>query len=179
MNEMNVAVKSRVEGSIKEAMTAMGMDLNDPNLMGTPYRIAKMWTDEVFSSLFKPIEELNTQMTLFPAPSNQEVVIKDIPFYSTCSHHFMPFFGKVEVSYAPDHNVIGLSKIPRVIKWFSKKPQMQENFTREIGEYLYNLIEPFYLKVRVYDTVHTCVSARGVELPASTDTVWDSREVEP
>ena len=173
MNEKKEALKVLIEHKISGILSDLGFDSKDSNLEGTPHRIAKMWLDEVFSSAFCDISELDEKMTLFPAPSDKEVVVKDIPFYSMCAHHFMPFFGKAEVRYVPSDKVIGLSKIPRVVKWFSKKPQMQENLTKEIGEYLVGILHPISLKVRLYDTTHTCVTCRGAESEMTTDTEWE------
>ena len=172
---MNTKDKAKIEGHIEEILTIMGLNLTDPNIRETPHRIAKMWCDEVFSSEFKGLKELNKSMTLFPAPSHNMVTLTDIPFSSMCSHHFMPFFGKVDVSYIPRDTIIGLSKIPRVIKWFSKKPQVQEKLTKEIGEYLFKILNPKYLYVRIHDTTHTCIMCRGIELPANTETFWNKK----
>ena len=172
---MNIEDKAKIEGHIEEVLTIMGLNLNDPNMKETPHRITKMWCDEVFSSEFKGLKELDKSMTLFPAPSHNMVTLTDIPFSSMCSHHFMPFFGKVDVSYIPRDTIIGLSKIPRVIKWFSKKPQVQEKLTKEIGEYLFKILNPKYLCVRIHSTTHTCIMCRGIELPANTETFWNKK----
>lgn len=163
------------ENDLKNVLELTGLEFTSANLKDTPKRIAKMWLSEdgVFSSLHKPIEELEKEMTLFPAKSHDTVVVKDIPFNSMCAHHFLPFFGKVDVSYIPEKEIIGLSKIPRVVHYFSKMPQVQEEYTQSIGEFLVKVISPRFLSVDVHDTLHTCVKCRGIETYASMDTHFE------
>lgn len=143
---------------------------------GTPDRIAKMYVNEVFSSLNpETYEELGRKMKLFDAPDTngpkEMIIVKDIPFYSMCEHHFMPFFGKVAVGYVPNKKIVGLSKIPRVVKFFSKLPQLQERLGDQIASYLFDLIDPEFLVVKIYDTTHTCCTARGIESEGKTHTI--------
>ena len=100
------------------------------------------------------IEELKARMKTFPNEySSDMVIVRDIDFDSICEHHWLPFSGKVTVGYVPNDKVIGLSKIPRVVKYFSRKPQLQEQLTTEIGEYLYNLLEPRAIFVEVEESL--------------------------
>lgn len=139
----------------------------------TPHRVAKMFVNEVFAHRNNlGIDELNDSMTVFKATNKDKVIVRNIRFNSMCSHHFMPFSGYATIEYTPDQQVIGLSKIPRVVKFFSKKPQMQENLTREIGEYLKDIIKPRELKVTLHDVKHTCVSCRGIESECEVDTEY-------
>ena len=107
-----------------------------------------------------------------PVPNNHPVTVRGIEFSSTCEHHWLPFMGVAEVSYIPSDTIIGLSKIPRVVKYFSQKPQLQENLTNEIGEYLFNLLNPKWIKVTLIAT-HTCVMCRGAESNCETETVYE------
>ena len=149
----------------------LGIEVTDSN-KDTPVRVAKMYCNELFKSRNNEgKEELDSKMAVFPAESNDPVTV-EVPFYSICEHHWLPFFGTVSVTYVPDKTIIGLSKIPRVIEYFSKKPQLQERFTTEIGEYLVSVIDPKYLSVRVV-AEHTCVSMRGAKSPCKTSTIFE------
>lgn len=144
-----------------------------PDNEKTPYRIAKMLVNEVFQNIHTPIKELVDQMTTFDTELETPVLVKDIPFSSMCSHHWMPFFGKVDVEYVPNGKVIGLSKIPRVVYFFSRMPQLQERFAHQIGEFLVYILNPKYLKVTVKDVTHTCVLVRGIESDCKVDSYYE------
>lgn len=156
---------------ISAISSLLGIEVTDSN-KDTPVRVAKMYCNELFKSRNNEgKEELDSKMAVFPAESNDPVTV-EVPFYSMCEHHWLPFFGTVSVTYVPDKTIIGLSKIPRVIEFFSKKPQLQERFTTEIGEYLVSVIDPKYLSVRVV-AEHTCVSMRGAKSPCKTSTIFE------
>lgn len=161
-----------IEHLFDKVMSELGMS-RDENNFDTPRRIADMLVDELFVNYNRDEAELVGEMTYFPATSNRPVLIKNIPFYSTCEHHWLPFFGKATIEYVPDEILLGLSKFPRVVKWFSKKPQIQERLTEDIGRFLVEFLEPRYLKVVLHDAVHTCVTARGAESECTTDTVFE------
>lgn len=157
----------------------LGIEKTESN-ENTPLRVAKMYCNELFANRNNAnIEELNDRMKVFPAEqtvANTPITVKDIPFCSVCEHHWLPFMGTATVEYIPNDKIIGLSKIPRVVKFFSKKPQLQERLTREIGEYLVKLLNPMFLRVEMTAT-HTCVACRGAESPCNTVTryVYDSK----
>ena len=156
---------------ISAISSLLGIEVTESN-KDTAVRVAKMYCNEMFKSRNNEgIEELNSKMTVFPAESSDPVTV-EVPFYSICEHHWLPFFGTVSVTYVPDKTIIGLSKIPRVVEFFSKKPQLQERFTTEIGEYLVSVIDPKYLSVRVV-AEHTCVSMRGAKSPCKTSTLFE------
>lgn len=161
---------------VESIMNILGIEMNE-STVGTPMRVAKMFKNEMFSSL-EGTKALDEKMKLFEAPTGESemIIVKDIPFYSTCEHHLMPFFGKVAVGYVPNNNIIGLSKIPRVVKHFSKKPQVQERLGEEIKNYLVNVLDPKYLVVKIYDTTHTCCTARGIESEGVTTTMHVYKE---
>lgn len=176
LNEFNALSREEqdliyIAQNVKNIMGILGIEMNE-STEGTPMRVAKMFKNELFSSL-NGTEELDKKMKLFKAPtdSKEMIIVKDIPFYSTCEHHFMPFFGKVAIGYVPNENIIGLSKIPRVVKHFSKKPQVQERLGEEIKNYLVNILNPKYLVVKIYDTTHTCCTVRGIESEGVTNTL--------
>ena len=151
----------------------LGLEVNDSN-KDTPNRVAKMYCNELFRNRNNlNLEELDSKMKLFPNEGvNTPVTLSGIDFHSTCEHHWLPFMGTVTVSYVPDKSIIGLSKIPRVVKYFSQRPQLQERLTKDIGEYLVNLLQPKSLTVVVVST-HTCVMCRGAESDCSTSTSFE------
>lgn len=132
----------------------------------TPARVARMWLDELASS-YRPgaLAALKERFTTFPVSGHQEMVtLGPIPFISTCAHHLLPFVGEAYVGYIPDDRLVGLSKIPRVVKFFSRKLQMQERLTTEIADFLEEQLHPKGMIV-LMKARHFCMEARGVETP--------------
>lgn len=160
-----------IAGHISAISSLLGLPITESN-KDTPIRVAKMYCDELFRNRNNlHIEELDAKMKVFPAENHNPVTV-EVPVNSSCEHHWLPFMGKVTVTYVPKDKIIGLSKIPRVVDFFSKKPQLQERLTTEIGEYLVSVIDPAYLCVRMVAT-HTCVSIRGAKSPCETTTVFE------
>ncbi len=145
----------------REIMHIMGLDLNDDSLKGTPMRVAKMYIEEIFSGI-KP--ENKPQATLFENKYkyNQMLVEKDITFFSSCEHHFVPITGKAHVAYISNGYVIGLSKINRIVQYFAKRPQVQERLTVQIANELKEVLRTEDVAV-VMDAAHMCVASRGVQ----------------
>lgn len=146
-----------------------------PSTENTPLRIAKMYCNELFENRNGAnLDKLNARMKVFPFEGNpgDVVTLRSIPFNSQCEHHFIVFWGTVEVSYVPNEVIIGLSKIPRVVKYFSKRPQLQERLTNDIGEYLVALLNPRYLTVKI-NAKHGCVMFRGAESDCETETFFE------
>ncbi len=150
-----------IAGHFRKIMLLLGLDLNDDSLKDTPLRVAKMYVDEIFSGLDirnKP------STTLFENKYNYKemLVEKDITLYTYCEHHFVPIVGKVHVAYFSSGKVIGLSKINRIVEYFSKSPQVQERLTNQIAEELMKVLCTDDVAVMV-DAVHFCVASRGVK----------------
>jgi len=145
----------------KSIMEILGMDLRDDSLRGTPVRVAKMYVKELFQGL-NPANM--PSMTLFENKFqyNEMLVDKNINFYSNCEHHFVPFFGKAHVAYISSGKVIGLSKLNRLVEYFSKRPQVQERLTMQIGKALQTILNTQDVAVMM-DAKHLCVSSRGVK----------------
>lgn len=137
----------------------LGLDLSDPNLKGTPERMAKMYVQELFQNYKKEPEEI---FSTFPNDHNydQMIVIDNLHFRSICSHHFLTFRGKADLVYVPDKKLIGLSKPGRIIDFYSNRPQLQEAFTHEVLNYFIKVAEPKAVML-VMRAVHSCVSDRG------------------
>lgn len=167
----------KIKNHIEAISEILGFEKTDSN-ENTPLRVAKMYCNELFKNRNNNnIEELNAQMKLFDYNRKgnlQPITISDIEFHSTCEHHWLPFMGLAEVSYIPSEKIIGLSKIPRVVKYFSQKPQLQEKLTDEIGEYLFNLLKPIWISVKLTAT-HTCVMCRGAESNCNTETIYTNQ----
>jgi GTP cyclohydrolase I len=150
-----------IANHFKEIMQALGLDLNDDSLRGTPQRVAKMYVREVFSGLNR---ENEPSVTLFENKYqyNKMLVEKDITLYSYCEHHFVPIIGKVHAAYISKGKVIGLSKINRIVQYYAKRPQVQERLTNQIAEALKKAIGTEDVAV-VIDAVHLCVASRGIK----------------
>ena len=144
----------------KEIMQILGLDLEDDSLAGTPKRVAKMYVQEVFSGL-NPANKPKIRLFENKYNYDQMLVEKDITFYSHCEHHFVPIYGKAHVAYFSSGKVIGLSKINRIVQYFSKRPQVQERLTVQIGNELKSILQTNDVAV-VMDASHMCVSSRGV-----------------
>lgn len=162
-----------IKKHIEAIADILGIEKNASN-ENTPLRVAKMYCNELFKNRNGAnLEELNSRMKVFPNEGvNTPVTVSEIEFCSTCEHHWLPFMGKVTVSYVPDKSIIGLSKIPRVVKYFSQRPQLQERLTKDIGEYLADLLQPKSLTV-VVEATHTCVMCRGAESHCNTTTSYE------
>ena len=151
---------TRIEKHFKEIMQILGLDLNDDSLNGTPRRVAKMYVKEVFSGL-NPKNRPHARLFENKYNYDQMLVEKDITFYSHCEHHFVPIYGKAHVAYFSSGKVIGLSKINRIVQYFSKRPQVQERLTVQIGKEIQRVLNTEDVGV-VIDANHMCVASRGV-----------------
>ncbi|HEY9005640.1 GTP cyclohydrolase I FolE [Ohtaekwangia sp.] len=149
-----------IEKHFREIMTILGLDLTDDSLNGTPRRVAKMYVKEVFSGL-NPKNRPHSRLFDNKYNYDQMLVEKDITFYSHCEHHFVPIYGKAHVAYFSSGKVIGLSKINRIVQYFSKRPQVQERLTVQIGKEMQRVLQTADVGV-VIDANHMCVASRGV-----------------
>lgn len=166
-----------IEKHFEQIMHVLGLDLTDDSLKGTPHRVAKMYVKEIFGGL-NP--QNKPKMTLFDNhyQYSQMLVEKNITFYSTCEHHFVPIFGKAHIAYFSNGKVIGLSKLNRIVQYFSKRPQVQERLTNQIGEELKKALGTEDVAV-VMDAYHLCVASRGVQdTNSSTVTAFFSGKFE-
>lgn len=154
-----IKIKS-IREHFKQIMILLGLDLNDDSLKNTPERVARMYVKEIFSGL--NIEN-KPGVTLFENKYhyNGMLVEKNITIYTYCEHHFVPIIGKAHVAYYSSGKVIGLSKINRIVEYYSKRPQVQERITNQIAEELQEVLQTDDVAV-VIDAVHFCVSSRGV-----------------
>lgn len=149
-------------------MHILGLDLNDDSLQDTPARVAKMYVKEYFSGLDP---KNKPYLTLFKNKYNykQMVIEKDISFYSNCEHHFVPFMGKAHIGYISNGEVVGLSKLNRIVDYFAKRPQVQERMTIQIANELKDSLKTEDIAV-VLEAKHLCVSSRGIKDDTSITT---------
>ncbi len=156
----------KIEDHFRQIMDIIGLDLEDDSLNGTPRRVAKMFVTEIFSGL-NP--ENKPATTLFKNNYNyrQMLVERDIKVHSTCEHHFLPIYGKAHVAYIPNGKVVGLSKLNRIVEYYSKRPQVQERLTIQIANELKTMLETEDVAVYI-DAKHMCVQSRGVQHEGSS-----------
>lgn len=149
-----------IQKHFREIMQILGLDLCDDSLKGTPKRVAKMYVQEIFSGM-NPAKK--PKITLFQNKYKYDemVMVRDITFYSTCEHHFLPFFGKAHIAYIPKDKVPGLSKINRLVQFYAKQPQVQERLTVQIANELRTVLETEDIAIMI-EANHLCVAARGV-----------------
>lgn len=152
---------ARIAKSFGDIMHTLGLDLTDDSLKGTPGRVAKMFVKEIFSGL-NPENEPAIALFENKYDYGQMLVEKDITLYSFCEHHFVPIIGRAHVAYISSGKVIGLSKINRVVEYFSKRPQVQERLTEQIAAHLKKVLQTEHVAV-VIDASHLCVAARGIK----------------
>ena len=145
---------------IENFLALLGEDPTRPGLKGTPDRVEKAF--RYLTRGYRQDVEKILNGALFPSEYNEMVIVKNIDFYSLCEHHLLPFFGKCHIAYLPNKNVIGLSKIPRLVEVFSRRLQVQENLTCQIAETIQERIDPFGVAV-VMEANHLCMMMRGVE----------------
>lgn len=156
--------KERIEKAVREFLLAIGEDPDREGLVETPERVARM-CGEIFEGLD---DDPKKYLKIFNEDNNDEIVIvRDIPFYSVCEHHLVPFFGKAHVAYIPgDGRVIGLSKLARIVGSYAKRPQLQERLTAQVADFLYDSLKPKGVAV-VLEAEHLCMTMRGARASGS------------
>ena len=142
-------------------MHTLGLDLTDDSLNGTPRRVGKMFVKEIFAGL-NPANKPEIALFHNKYHYNQMLVEKNITLYSNCEHHFVPIIGKAHVAYVSSGKVIGLSKLNRIVRYYSQRPQVQERLTIQIANELKSVLETENVAVMI-DAVHLCVSSRGIK----------------
>ena len=154
----------RIERAVREILLAIGENPNREGLIETPARVARMY-GEVFAGLHLNVQE---SIKVFNEKDHDEMImVGDIPFYSMCEHHLLPFIGRAHVVYIPqDGRILGLSKIARIVDVMSRKPQLQERLTSQIADTLMKAVQPLGVAV-VVQAEHLCMTMRGVRKPGS------------
>ena len=154
----------KIENAVRDILEAIGEDPNREGLLETPQRVARMYA-EVFAGLHR---DINKDIKVFHGEGNDEMIlIGDIPFYSMCEHHLLPFHGKAHVVYIPrDGKIFGLSKVARIVDTLSRKPQLQEKLTSEIADAIEQAVDARSVCV-VLEAEHLCMTMRGIRKPGS------------
>jgi len=158
--------EARIEKAVLELIRAIGEDPQREGLRGTPGRVAEMYA-ELFRGMGQdPREELKTE---FEEGHREMVILRDIPFYSMCEHHLLPFYGVAHLGYIPNQNgrVVGASKLARVVDTLARRPQLQERLTRQIAETIEEALQPDGVAV-VVEAEHLCMVMRGIKKPGSS-----------
>ena len=152
--------REKIEKAVRDILEAIGEDPDREGLRETPNRVARMY-EEVFSGLS---EDAHAHLKLFNEPGNDEmVVVRDIPLYSMCEHHLLPFVGKAHIAYIPeDGRIIGLSKLARIVNVYAKRPQVQERLTTQIADFLYDELGAKSVAV-IIEAEHLCMTMRGAK----------------
>ncbi len=159
---------SRAAAAVRELLLACGENPDRPGLRDTPDRVARAYR-EMFAGLYSDPDDVLS--TTFDEGHDELVLVKDIPMYSTCEHHLVPFHGAAHVGYIPGSNgrVTGLSKLARVVDLYAKRPQVQERLTGQVADALMRKLDPRGVIV-VIDAEHLCMAMRGIRKPGATTT---------
>jgi len=165
---MNDKVKTsvdtkRIEKAVREILLAVGEDTGREGLKGTPGRVARMYAELLDGMREDPKEHLRS---VFTENYDEIVLLRDIPFYSICEHHLMPFIGSAHVAYLPTGTVLGVSKLARIVDCFARRLQAQERLTYQIADFIMNSLKPQGVAV-VLEASHSCMTIRGIKKPGS------------
>lgn len=171
MKEINLR---QIENAVRQILEAIGEDPDREGLLDTPKRVAKMY-QEMFAGLYEDPGKYFE--TIFHEEHEELVLVKDIPFYSLCEHHLVPFYGHAHVAYIPKNGkVTGLSKLARAVETIAKRPQLQERITRIVADTIMEKLDPHGVMV-VIEAEHMCMTMRGVKKPGATTVTTVTRGV--
>jgi GTP cyclohydrolase I len=162
--EWGTARAGRIAAHMRGILDELGLDRADPHLRETPERVARLYL-EMFHGL---LEGAHPRVTTFPNDGcyTGMVMEKDIPFYSLCAHHLVPFYGHAHLAYIPTDRLVGLSKLPRILEFYAKRPQLQERLTEQVVTFLAEELQPQGAMV-VIEARHLCLEMRGVKKPGA------------
>ena len=160
-------VDGRVEEAVRDILVEIGEDPSRDGLIGTPDRVHRMYAELTAGYHVDPDRLVNH--AIFEVDYSEMVLVRDIPFYSLCEHHLLPFFGTASVAYIPKGRVIGLSKIPRIVEMYARRLQIQERMTQQIAEFLNERLDPMGVGV-VVEANHLCAVMRGIRKPGTVMT---------
>jgi len=161
------AHKAAIEAATREVLCHIGEDPEREGLLRTPERVARMYDELTAGYHTDPVKLING--AVFDVDYDEMVIVKDIDFSSLCEHHMLPFFGRAHVAYIPDGKVVGLSKIPRIVEMFARRLQVQERMTKQIAEFIQEVLHPQGVAV-VVEGAHMCSMMRGVKKPNASMT---------
>ncbi len=153
----------RIINAVKEILLAIGEDIDRDGLRKTPGRVASMYAELLAGSYEDPKEHLGS---IFTEDYDEIVLLRDIPFYSICEHHLLPFIGSAHVAYLPKGKVLGVSKLARIVDCFARRLQTQERLTYQIADFIMDSLKPRGTAV-VLEASHSCMTIRGIKKPGS------------
>ena len=154
----------RIEKAVREILLAVGEDINREGLKRTPERVGRMYAELLGGMQEDPKNHLRS---VFTENYNEIVLLRDIPFYSICEHHIMPFIGTADVAYLPSGSVLGVSKLARIVDCFARRLQTQERLTYQIADFIMGSLHPLGVAV-VLEASHSCMTIRGIKKPGSS-----------
>jgi len=163
MAKKNKIDSQKIENAIRDILVAVGEDINREGIKMTPKRVAAMYAELLAGNLEDPTEHIKS---VFNEKCDEIVLLRDIPFYSICEHHLMPFIGKAHIAYLPSKCVIGVSKLARIVDCFARRLQVQERLTSQIADFLTEHLKPQGVAV-VIEASHSCMTIRGIKKPGS------------
>jgi len=155
--------EARIEKAVREILSAVGEDLNRDGLKDTPARVARMYSELLAGMHDDPDTHISR---VFNENYDEIVLLRDIPFYSICEHHLMPFIGSAHVAYLPSGKILGVSKLARIVDCFARRLQTQERLTYQIADCLMSNLKPMGVAV-VLEAAHSCMTIRGIKKPGS------------
>jgi len=158
----NVDIK-RIEKAVTEILLAIGEDPQREGIRATPQRVARMYTELLAGMHHDPKQHIGR---VFTEKYDEIVLLRDVPFYSICEHHMMPFIGKAHVAYLPKGKVLGVSKLARIVDCFARRLQVQERLTGQIADFIMDNLEPKGVAL-VLEAAHSCMTIRGIKKPGS------------
>ena len=153
----------RIKKAVREILIAVGEDIEREGIRQTPQRVAGMYAELLAGMSEDPQKHLRT---IFTEKYDEIVLLRDIPFYSICEHHLMPFIGSAAVAYLPSGSVLGVSKLARIVDCFARRLQVQERLTNQIADFLMSSLKPQGVAV-VLEASHSCMTIRGIKKPGS------------
>jgi GTP cyclohydrolase I len=153
----------RIEKAVREILLAVGEDIEREGLKKTPERVARMYSELLGGMHEKPEKHLRS---VFTENYEEIVLLREIPFYSICEHHLMPFIGQANVAYLPSGRILGISKLARIVDCFARRLQAQERLTYQIADFIMNNLKPQGVAV-VLEASHSCMTIRGIKKPGS------------
>lgn len=155
--------EKKIEKAVREILSAVGEDIGRDGLKNTPSRVARMYGELLAGMREDPKKHL---VSVFNENYDEIVLLRDIPFYSVCEHHLMPFIGSAHVAYLPAGRILGVSKLARIVDCFARRLQTQERLTYQIADFLMNNLKPLGVAV-VMEAAHSCMTIRGIKKPGS------------
>lgn len=155
--------EARIEKAVMEILSAVGEDLNRDGLKNTPARVARMYSELLAGMSEDPNAHL---VSVFNENYDEIVLLRDIPFYSVCEHHLMPFIGSAHVAYLSSGKILGVSKLARIVDCFARRLQTQERLTYQIADFIMTNLKPQGVAV-VLEAAHSCMTIRGIKKPGS------------